>query len=78
MQTFAHLGQFARCKVNALLLRLGALLLCFHALLLAVRALAKFHELLRDLLNGASEISQLAGDARYVVSGCDAFEFYPR
>jgi len=46
-------------------------LLGFGPLLLAVSALAKRLELLRHLLNGPSEVGQLASDARYVLPGCD-------
>src|SRR3989442_15840087 len=39
-------------------------------LLLAVSALAKGLELARHLLDGPSEVGQLASDGRYVLSGC--------
>jgi hypothetical protein len=44
--------------------------LAVSALLLAVSTLAKQGELLRHLLDRASEIGQLPGDARYVLIGC--------
>ena len=40
------------------------------ALLLGVRALANGRELARHLLDGPSELCQLAGDRRYVLSVC--------
>jgi hypothetical protein len=69
--TVTHLGEFSRCKVNSLLLRFRALLLAFSTLLLAVSTLAEQRELLCHLLDSSSEIGQLAGDARDVVSVCD-------
>ena len=45
-------------------------MLAVSALLLAVSALANGRELARHLLDGPSERCQLAGDRRYVLSGC--------
>ena len=70
MQTVADLGKFPRREVNALLLDLRTLMLGVSALLLAVSALAYGRELARHLLDGPSELCELAGDRRYVLSGC--------
>jgi hypothetical protein len=40
------------------------------ALLLAVSALANGRELARHLLDGPSQLGKLAGNRRYVLSGC--------
>ena len=52
------------------MLHLRTLMLDVSALLLAVSALANGRELARHLLDGPSELCQLAGDRRYVLSGC--------
>jgi len=52
------------------LLYLRTLMLGVSALLLAVGARANGRELARHLLDGPSELCQLAGDRRYVLSGC--------
>ena len=70
MQTVTDLGKFPRREVNALLLDLRTLMLGVSALLLAVSALAYGRELARHLLDGPSELCELAGDRRYVLSGC--------
>ena len=52
------------------MLDLRTLMLGVSALLLAVSALAYCRELGRHLLDGPSELCQLAGDRRYVLSVC--------
>jgi hypothetical protein len=44
-------------------------LLCFGALLLTVSALTEGLELVRHVLNGPSEVGQLAGDERSLLLG---------
>jgi hypothetical protein len=69
LQTVTDFGEFSRRCVNALLLSLRALLLAVSTRLLAVSTLAKRLELVRHLLDGSSEISQLASDDRCVLLG---------
>ena len=52
------------------MLDLRTFLLGVSALLLAIRALANGRELAPHLLDGPSELCQLPGDRRYVLSGC--------
>jgi hypothetical protein len=52
------------------LLDLRTLMLGVSALLLVVSALADGRELARHLLDGPSELCQLGGHRRYVLSGC--------
>ena len=66
MQTVADLGELTRGKFDALLLDVGALLLAVGAHLLTISLLTKGRELALHLGHRAGEVSQLAGDARYV------------
>jgi hypothetical protein len=54
---------------GAFLLAVSAYLLAISAFLLAVSALAERLELLRHVLDGPGQVSQLARDGRNVVSG---------
>ena len=56
LQAFTDLGQFSRREINALLLDF--------------RALSNCRELIRHLVYRPCELSQLTGNARYVLSRC--------
>ena len=68
MQTIADVGQLTCRELDALLLRI-------RALPFALRPLTNFFELTCHLLHGLGESCQLAGDGRYVFSGCHAYRF---
>ena len=70
MQAVTDIGQLSRSEFNALLLDFRALVLAVSALLLPVSALANLREIVCHLLHGPSELSKLAGDARYVRFDC--------
>ena len=76
LQTITDVRELSRRKVNAVLLHLRALLLVVNAPLLAVSArflavgaLANCGELLRQLLDRASKLGQLASDMGDVLFG---------
>jgi hypothetical protein len=56
----------------------NALLLGVRALSVILSALANFFQLTGHLLHGAGEGGQLASDARDVLFGCHAGQFYAR